>query len=136
MTRGGGGGSTAATLEAAQRTVFVRNLVVPWSIGVYAHERGRSQRVRVNVDLSIDTDVAPRDDDIRNVVSYESVVDGIKAMAGDGHTNLVESVAERIGALCLTDHRVRAARIRVEKLDVYEEAESVGIEVEYRREAP
>jgi 7,8-dihydroneopterin aldolase/epimerase/oxygenase len=42
----------------------------------------------------------------------------------------VETLAERIAALCLSDRRVRVARVRVEKLDVFPDATSVGVEIE------
>jgi len=42
----------------------------------------------------------------------------------------VETLAERIAALCLDDARVRSVRIRVEKLDVFPDATSVGVEIE------
>ena len=126
-------GTDPAPATASMRRVFVRNLILPWSIGVYTHERDQAQRVRINVDLEAGNDTAPLDDDIRNVVSYEHIVSGIGALAADGHISLVETLAERIGALCLEDPRVLLVRIRVEKLDVYDDAESVGIEVEYRQ---
>lgn len=125
-----------APAAASIRRVFVRNLVLPWSIGVYNHERDQTQRVRINVDVEANNDAAPLHDDIRNVFSYENIVSGINALAMDGHISLVETLAERIGALCLTDPRVLSVRIRVEKLDIYEAAESVGIEVEYCQPAP
>jgi dihydroneopterin aldolase len=54
-------------------------------------------------------------------------------MLAEGHINLVETLAEKIAELCLGDGRVETARIRVEKLDVYAEAASVGIEIERSR---
>jgi len=38
-------------------------------------------------------------------------------------------LAERIAAMCLVDSRVLSARVRVEKLDVFPEASSVGVEI-------
>ena len=49
-------------------------------------------------------------------------------------TNLVETLAERLAGICLQDPRVRSARVRVEKLDVFADAVSVGVEIE--RESP
>ena len=57
-----------------------------------------------------------------------------KRLLAEGHINLVETLAEKIAALCLVDERVRSVRIRAEKLDVYAEAASVGIEIERRRD--
>ncbi len=110
--------------------ILVRDLVLKCSIGIHAHELLAPQRVRINVDMSVLEQAGPLCDDIANVVSYEDVIDGIKAMLAEGHINLVETLAENIAELCLEDERVETARIRVEKLDVYAEAASVGIEIE------
>jgi len=32
--------------------------------------------------------------------------------------------------MCLDDNRVRSVRVRVEKLDIFDNAESVGVEIE------
>lgn len=123
---------------AAERTrwsIFVRDLVVGCEIGVHPHERGRKQRVRINVEVevSVDGTERPVDDDIGRVMSYEKIVDGIRAIVARGHINLVETLAERIAALCLKNRRALAVRVRVEKLGVYEDAASVGCELERRR---
>ncbi len=122
--------------EAPSRRLYrilVRDLVLKCSIGVHAHERLATQRVRVNIDMAVLEQAGPLSDDIANVVSYEDVIDGVKALLANGHINLVETVAEQIAALCLEDERVESTRIRVEKLDVYAEASSVGIEIERGR---
>jgi dihydroneopterin aldolase len=112
------------------RQVFVRDLVVPCRIGAYRHERGAPQRVRINVNLAVLEGEAPVEDQLVNVVSYETIVEGVRRIAQSGHINLVETLAERIAELSLSDPRVRSARVRVEKLDVFPDAASVGIEIE------
>lgn len=69
-------------------------------------------------------------DRIENVVNYEHVVNGVRALTSDVHINLVETLAERIADLCLADGRVSRVRVCVEKLDIYDEAASVGVEIE------
>lgn len=112
--------------------VFVRDLVVPCSIGIYPREKGLRRRVRVNAELAVDQPI-PRNDEFSDVVNYETVVAGIKAIAEAGHINLVETLADRIATLCLADRRVTSVRIIVEKLDVYPETESVGVMLERRQ---
>lgn len=124
-------GPSIADAEKALRHVFVRDLVQNCSIGIYDHEHKNAQRVRFNVDLGVrETDEVVTEDRIEAVVCYEQIVNRIRAIAGDGHTNLVETLAERIATMCLQDPRVRTARVRVEKLDVFEDAASVGVEIE------
>ena len=115
----------------AIRHVFVRDLRLEAHIGVYQHEKGCTQPIRVNVDLTVNE--ATHGDHLANVVCYESVVNRIKAIVAAGHLNLVETLAERIADACLEDGRVSRARIRIEKLAAIPEAASVGVEIERAR---
>jgi dihydroneopterin aldolase len=115
---------------ASLRRVFVRDLVVTARIGVHRREKKAPQPVRINIELLVPEDGRPLQDRLANVVDYEAVVDGVRRLAGDGHVNLLETLAERIAALCLRDARVRTARVRVEKPAVFADAAAVGIEIE------
>lgn len=119
-----------ADARTAVRHVFIRDMVLPCSIGVHRHERLGTQRIRVNLDLAVREDGAPLGDSLSNVVCYETVANGIRAIVARGHVNLVETLAEDIAALCLEDIRILSARVRVEKLDVFTDAKSVGVEIE------
>ncbi len=116
-----------------QRLVFVRDLVLSASVGVHGHERTQRQRVRINLELAVVEGAEPLADDLAQVVCYEQIVNGIRALVAEGHVKLVETLAERIAGLCFEDDRVRSARVRVEKLDVFPEAESVGVAIERTR---
>lgn len=115
------------------RRVFIRDLVLPCAIGIHRHERDAPQRVRINLDLSVEEGGAPIHDAIADVVCYEDIATGARAIIGGGHINLVETLAERLADFCLRDARVAAVRVRVEKLDVFADAASVGVEILRRR---
>ena len=119
-----------ANAGKALRHVFIRDFMVECLIGVYEHEKRSPQRVRINLDLAVDEGEHPIIDDILNVVSYETMANGIIAIANERHVNLVETLAERIAEMCFNDQRVDSVRVRVEKLDILENAGSVGIEIE------
>lgn len=136
----GGADDHAAGLPLASagrrtRHVFLRDMLLHAHIGVYAHEHGSVQRIRVNVDLAVQDDVAPGADgvgrdEIGRVVDYEAVARQVRGIVAAGHVRLVETLAERIASAVLADPRIRVARIRVEKLDVFPDALSAGVEVE------
>jgi dihydroneopterin aldolase len=109
--------------------IFVRDLVVPWNIGIYDHEHNGPQRVRINVDLLVREATEFDADRYRQVVCYAGVVEGIRELANDGHVNLVETLASRVAEMCLSDDRVIEATVRTEKLDAIEGVASVGIEI-------
>jgi len=112
------------------RHVFVRDLVLQALIGVHDHEHDTPQRVRVNLDLAVRESEGGLDDDLANVVCYEQLVSGVQRIFDQGHVGLVETTAETIAEMCLSDARVRSARVRVEKLDIFDNAQSVGVEIE------
>ncbi len=112
------------------RHVFIRDLVMTCSIGIHKHEKSAGQRVRINLDLAVDESGQPIDDNIKNVICYEQLADRVGDIIGRGHVNLVETLAEDIAAMCLKDRRVLSVRVRVEKLDILEDAQSVGVEIE------
>lgn len=118
--------------EAAPRIrrIFVRDLELAALIGVHRHEQDGRQRVRINLDLDVLEGEAPAQDRLSDVVCYAEVVAGVRSIVAEGHINLVETLAERIAARCLSDSRVVSARVRVEKLDVFADASSVGVEIE------
>ncbi len=119
-----------ANAEHALRHVFVRDLMLEAIIGVHRHEKRKRQPIRINVDLTVSEQENATGDRLAEVVDYEAVVQGIRALVASGHVNLVETLAERIAAQCLADKRVLAVRVRVEKLAALPDAGSVGVEIE------
>ena len=116
------------------RHVFLRDMVLMASIGVYAHEHTAAQRIRVNVDLAVEDDgVSVGRDDLARVVDYAKLADMVRTMCAAEHVRLVETLAERMAMAALSDQRVIAARITVEKLDIFPDAVSAGVTVERRR---
>jgi 7,8-dihydroneopterin aldolase/epimerase/oxygenase len=122
-----------ASAKARVRHVFVRDLDCMALIGIYDHEKVKPQRIVVNIDLSVQESTGAMDDDISHVVSYEIIVKKVEAILAEGHTNLVETLCEKIAQSCLKDKRVLAARVRVEKPDIIPNARSVGVEIERGR---
>jgi dihydroneopterin aldolase len=120
---------------ADRYTVVVRNLVLMVSIGVRRGERDRLQRVRISVELIATPDAAYPREDRRRVINYEKIVTAIRQIARSGHIDLCEGFAERIVTACFADLRVAHARVSVEKIDIYPDAEAVGAILERSRPA-
>jgi dihydroneopterin aldolase len=112
------------------RHVFVRDLMLDGSIGIYPHEKRNLQKIRINIDLAVKEDQTPLNDDYKNVVCYETVANGIKNIVNSGHIELVETLAEKIADLNMIDSRIVSVRVRVEKLEAINNTTSVGVEIE------
>jgi dihydroneopterin aldolase len=129
-----------ASSTRALRHMFLRDLTLDASIGVHPHEHAAAQRVRINVDLGVEDDSAQPlsrkpvgRDELSRVVDYEKLAETVRAIVRSGHVRLVETLAERIAEACLADGRVHLARVRVEKLDIFADATSAGVEIERRQ---
>jgi 7,8-dihydroneopterin aldolase/epimerase/oxygenase len=129
-----------ASSARALRHMFLRDIVLNASIGVHPHEHAARQRVRINVDLGVEDDGArPLSrqpigrDELARVVDYEKLADSVRGIVTSGHVRLVETLAERIAEACLKDRRIHIARVRVEKLDIFADATSAGVEIERRQ---
>ncbi len=122
------------TRAAAPDRIVVNGLVVDTFIGVFEFEREARQRVRF--DVEVDT-VVGYADIVRSTgayVSYADVVEFVEARAAtDEHVMLVETWAEDVAEFVLRNDLADAVRVSVQKVDIFERADGVGISIERRR---
>jgi 7,8-dihydroneopterin aldolase/epimerase/oxygenase len=113
-----------------QRTmrVFVRDLVLQAQIGVFDHEQGRTQAIRISLEVEVDL-TPPTADSLSEVVCYQDLVDGVRDLVDSGHVKLVETLADRILDLAFAHSAVWSAHVVVEKLSAISQAASVGVEM-------
>lgn len=112
--------------------IFVEDLVLPVRIGAYGAERVAPQKVRFNVIAEIARALQPAKD-MRDVVSYDVISDGIRLIVASGHIVLVETLAERVAEFVLGHARVQRVTVKVEKLEAG--AGRVGVEITRQRPA-
>lgn len=113
--------------------IFVRDFEVALAIGAYRAEHGKRQRVRFSV-VAETVRAAGTPHDMRDVFSYDIIIETIRVLAERSHVTFVETLAEEVAASILAHAEVVAVEVKVEKLDVVSGA--VGIEILRRRDAP
>jgi dihydroneopterin aldolase len=84
--------------------------------GVFPAERRDGQTFVV--DVVLDADVAPANDDLAETVNYADLADAVVAVVAGEPVNLIETLAQRIADVCLRDDRVRRAEVTVHKPEV------------------
>ena len=126
--------SQAGSQPLRLRRVFVHDLEIVASIGVFEHEKRYEQRVLISADLWVRDDYDGVSDRLADVLDYGKVMDDIIMLAQSEHVNLNETLAERIARKCLSDQRVERVRVSIAKPDVARSCKSVGIEIERSRE--
>ena len=83
--------------------------------GVYPHERQDGQQFIADVELHVDTRPAAEQDQLDRSVDYGGLAEAVAAVLSGEPADLIETVAERIAALALSDERVRAVDVVVHK---------------------
>jgi dihydroneopterin aldolase len=116
----------------AAQSLVLRGLTVQSSIGVSADERARPQRIGVTLEVEVDPR-APARDKIVEVVNYGQMVGRVRDVCTSTSARLLETLAGEIAQACFFDERVRAVKVRIEKLDRYPDVSGVGVAMEYLR---
>jgi 7,8-dihydroneopterin aldolase/epimerase/oxygenase len=83
--------------------------------GVFEFERAEGQVFVIDVTLGLDTRSAADSDDLRDTVDYGSLVMQVKAAVETDPVNLIETLAQRVADVCLSDDRVGYAKVTVHK---------------------
>ena len=111
--------------------VLLRNVQTEAHVGLHPWERhtDRPSRLLVNVEM-----FAPGGGEA-GFIDYDHIRNAIKAWPGRPHTDLLETLAEELVALCFTITAVQACRVSVVKPDIFNEAEAAGVEF-FRVRAP
>ena len=112
---------------------FLNDFLVQANIGVYTQEKKTTQPLRINVVAKVKNPRNINDDNLQSVVCYNQISKKIKKIIKSGHTILLEKLAEKIFQECFKNKRIETMKIRLEKLDAIQDAESAGIEVERSR---
>jgi dihydroneopterin aldolase len=105
--------STGST--AAPDRLRVTGIEVFGHHGVFDFERRDGQTFRVDLVLALDTRRAAASDDLADTVDYGSLVTRVKEAVENDPVDLVETLAERIAGICLTDARVAWTEVTVHK---------------------
>ena len=109
--------------------IFIKGLVLKAYIGIYSDEKINKQRIRFNVSISAKDNIKKENNDISQFVSYEDIINKIKKVLSLGHIPLLETMADKIADECLKNKKISLIKIRIEKLDIFKDAESVGIKI-------
>ena len=93
----------------------VRGLVVTGHHGVFDFERRDGQPFVVDLVLGLDTRPAAAGDDLTRTVDYGAVVARVVEAVERDPVDLIETLAQRIADVCLTDPRVEWTEVTVHK---------------------
>lgn len=115
-------------------TIFIERLAVDTVIGVYDWERNTRQRVFIDLDIDFDIRDAAADDAVAQTLDYKAVADRVGAFVRSARFRLVETLAEEVARLVMTEFDVDLVAVGVDKPQALPNARSVGVRIVRRRE--
>lgn len=116
------------------QSIFIQGLRIDARIGVHAHEKNRTQPLKLDAELQIaDTRFHPSRDRLEEVFDYQTLRAAMIEVVRDGHINLLETLADRVAGRLLALPDVHAVRVRVHKYTAFEDVEEVGVEIHRRK---
>ena len=116
------------------RKVNIKNLILNIPIGLHDFEKKEKQRVRFNIEIFTNENIKPDNKNLSSIVNYEDTIKKIEFVTNSKHHELLEDLAEIIFDVIYESKIVKKVNIKLEKLDIIKNTESVGIEVSKKKD--
>ncbi|MBS9429955.1 MULTISPECIES: bifunctional dihydroneopterin aldolase/7,8-dihydroneopterin epimerase [Photorhabdus] len=113
--------------------VFIEELVVITTIGVYDWEQTIKQKLVFDIEMGWDNKRASSSDDVEYCLDYAKVSEAIINHVENQNFALVERVAEEIADLLLKRFNSPWIRIKVSKPGAVAQARQVGVIIERKK---
>ena len=113
--------------------IFIRDLALRCIIGVYPEERRKKQDVIFNITLECDHTAAAQSDRLEDAVDYKRIKQRVCDMVEASEFSLIETLADRVAALCLQSPGVQAVTVTLDKPGALRFARSVAVARSLRR---
>lgn len=113
--------------------LFISQLSVDTSVGVFEWEHQVLQRVLIDVEAECDFSSAEVSDNIKDAISYAEVSETIVAVCTSKHHQLLEHMAARICDELFDTYAISALTLSIAKPGAVLQAGSVGIKVKRQK---
>jgi len=110
--------------------IFLEAFRIRTLIGIYPWERKIPQTIELNLEIGLPSKHGCLTDRIEDTLDYAQIVERIRAMLMAQHFSLLETLAEHIAQMILTEFRSPWVKVSVAKLDVLEGVGKLGITIE------
>lgn len=120
----------SAGKESRLDIVFLRALRIETVIGVWEWERHTRQFVSLDLEMATDARRAAETDSIEDALNYEQVAKRVVEYVENARFTLVESLAENVARIIVTEHRVPWVRVSVAKPGAIDGSKEVGVVIE------
>ena len=112
-----------------KRTVLIKDFIIYEIIGIHQSEKVNKQKIIFNIVINVNQNIYPDENNLGSIVDYEKITNKLENLAKNRKYNFLESLAEDSFHEIFADKRINSVKIKIEKPDAIENAQSVGVEV-------
>jgi dihydroneopterin aldolase len=110
--------------------IYIRELQVETIIGINDWERGVAQVVSLDLEMGADIEKAARTDHIDDTLNYKEVAKRLIGFIEASEFELLETLAEKIAGIVLTEFDVPWLRLRLSKPGAVRGSKDTGVMIE------
>jgi dihydroneopterin aldolase len=110
--------------------LYIRNLKVDAIVGIFSWEKRIRQPIHLDLEIAIDIRQAAASDDIQFALDYKTVSTRLTQYISQSEWHLIETLAEKVATLLMTEFGVTWLRLRLSKPAALPTADSVGLLIE------
>ena len=122
-------GLVPAVLAPKTRKIVLEDYCLPVDIGFHDFEIGTPQRLLVTIEVWVDEDNFPVDDQAEQAWDYDFLRSEIGRLASGRRFNLQETLVREIYDMIAARRGVTAVRVASRKPDIYSDCAGVGVEL-------
>lgn len=110
--------------------IFLRELKIETVIGIYDWEREIKQAVVFDLEMAADIARAAQTDHIDDTLNYKAVAKRLIDFVGNSSFQLVETLAERVAEIIITEFGVTWVKVTLNKEGAVRGSTGVGVIIE------
>ena len=110
-------------MKARKRKIFINNLILIASIGVYEKEKKNKQKIIVNLEILLTNNTEPLSDNLEETQDYSQFRKCVTDIVQSEHFDLLEILTKKIYADISKNEFVLGVKVNISKPDIFDNCE-------------
>ena len=110
-------------MKIRKRKIFINNLNLIASIGVYEQEKKNKQKIIVNLEILLTNNTEPLSDNLEETQDYSQFRKCVTDIVQSEHFDLLEILTKKIYATISKNEFVLGVKVNISKPDIFDNCE-------------
>ena len=106
-----------------KRKIYINNLILTASVGVYEEEKKNKQKIVVNLEILLTNDTEPQSDNLKETQDYSQFRKCVDDIVTSQHFDLLEILTKKIHSSISKNKFVLGVKVNISKPDIFDNCE-------------